>query len=61
MSVSENTRQAEGLREFYKTEEKLPLKQSKKMVSNVMEYSGRAIENGAKLHSALVFESSKSI
>ena len=54
MTVSDNTIQAEGLSDFFKSLGKKRLNVSKKMAKNVLKNPGRALENSANVGSAFV-------
>ena len=49
MTVSDNTIQAEGVGDFFKTSGKKGLSVSKKMAKNVLKNPERALENGANV------------
>ena len=52
LTVSDNTKQAEGLSDFFKNLGKKGLNVSKKMARNVLKKPGRALENGANVGTA---------
>ena len=59
MIVSDNTRQAEGLGDFFKNLGKKGLNVSKKMVKNVKSNPGRALDLTAKIATAAASRNSK--
>ena len=59
MTVSDNTIQAEGLGSFFKILGKISAKAGKKLATNVLKNSGRALEIGANVATAAATKSPK--
>ena len=61
MAVSDNTKQAEGLGDFFKNLGKKGLNVSKKTAKNVLRNPGRALETGANVGSAFASRSPEAV
>ena len=59
MTVSDNTKQAEGLGKFFKNRGRKGLNVSKNMAKNVSSNPGRALDSTAKIATAAVSRNSK--
>ena len=59
MTVSDNTIQAEGLGNFFKNLERISAKAGKKLATNVLKKTGRALENTSNIATAAATKSPK--
>ena len=59
MTVSDNTSKAEGLGSFFKNLGKVSAKAGKKLATNVLKNSGRALENTSNIATAAATKSPK--